>query len=135
MTDTTVRRWTAGDYSEILAGMADPSMLRTVDARGLTPGLAATLDAGEKTTLLMALLDMAADHEGESALDRIEGLLAEMVELQKVTNERLNALILLFSSRANREAAWEGAKRLADEAVPQRKPRAPRKSEPSGSGD
>lgn len=135
MDDTTGRRWTAGDYSEILAGLADPSLLRKIDARGLTPGLAATLESGEKANLLMALLDMAADHEGESSLDRIENLLAEMVEQQKTTNERLNALILLFSSRANREAAWNEAKAMADETVPPLKARGRRKNEPDGSGD
>jgi hypothetical protein len=133
--DTAGRRWTAADYSEILAGMADPALLRKIDARGLTPGLAATLESGEKVNLLMTLLDMAADHEGVSSLDRIENLLAEMVEQQKTTNERLNALILLFSSRANREAAWENAKALADETVPPLRARGRRKSEPERSGD
>lgn len=103
------RRWTAGDYSEFLAGLADPTLLRQTDARGLTPVLAASLDAGEKTTLLMTLLDAAASQEGESALDRIEMLLAEQVRQQAVIIERLNAITTLFNSRANRQAAWDAA--------------------------
>jgi hypothetical protein len=129
------RLWGPHDFSEMLAGMVEPTTLRTPDARGMTPAYAASLHAAEKGNLLMALLDMAADHEGESALDRIEGLLAEMVEQQKTTNERLNALILLFSSRANREAAWNEARTMADEAVPPLKAKGRRKSEPDASGD
>jgi hypothetical protein len=101
----------------------------------MTPAYAASLHAAEKANLLMALLDMAADHEGESSLNRVEGLLGEIVEQQKVTNERLNALILLFSSRANREAAWNEARQLADETVPPRKPRAQKRTEHDASGD
>jgi formate dehydrogenase maturation protein FdhE len=135
MDDTKDRRWGIHDFSEMLAGMMDPATLRQADARGMTPAYAASLHAAEKANLLMALLDMAADHEGESSLDRIENLLGEMVEQQKVTNERLNALVLLFSSRANREAAWNEAKQLADETVPPLKAKGRRKSEPDGSGD
>ncbi|WP_249732318.1 hypothetical protein [Roseococcus sp. SDR] len=133
--DTNDRRWSTHDFSEMLAGMVDPATLRTLDARGMTPAYAASLHAAEKANLLMALLDMAEEHAGETSLDRIEGLLGEMVEQQKVTNERLNALVLLFSSRANREAAWNEAKQLADETVPQRKPRVAKRTEHDDSDD
>ena len=122
MSDTTMKgTWKTTDYTDLLAGLGAPAMLRKMDRRGMTPGYAAALEAAEKTALLMALLDMASSTEGESALDRIETLLTEQVEMQKVMLERLNALVSLLSSRNEREQAFDAAKERANIAVPHRR--------------
>lgn len=123
MTDMLKGTWKTTDYTDLLAGLGDPKMLRQMDRRGMTPGYAAALEAAEKAALLMALLDMASSTEGESALDRIEALLTEQVEMQKVMLERLNALVSLLSSRNEREQAFEAARERANTVVPQRKAR------------
>ena len=92
----------------------------------MTPGYAAALEAAEKAALLMALLDMASNTEGESALDRIENLLTEQVELTKVLIEGQKAIVTLLSSRNEQEKSFEAAKNLANAVVPQRKVRTPK---------
>lgn len=128
MSDTMTMKgtWKTTDYTDLLAGLGDPKMLRQMDRRGMTPGYAAALEAAEKAALLMALLDMASNTEGESALDRIENLLTEQVELTKVLIEGQKAIVTLLSSRNEQEKSFEAAKNLANAVVPQRKVRTPK---------
>ena len=75
-----MKNWSVNDYDDLVAGVRDPSELRTLDGRGMTPGLAAALDTGSASHRLMSLLADPAAGEGESALARVEELLGELVE-------------------------------------------------------
>lgn len=107
------RPWRLTDFEEARRGMRDPADLRAVDPNGMPMAFAAALDSATMAGLLMSLLDQAADGDGkgESALDRIEALLTEQVRLLQVQAERMDALVRLLSSRAQRAEAM----RLADE--------------------
>lgn len=98
------RAWGAGEYDELLAGLGEPGHLREADRRGMTPAVAAALDAGSGVSRLMSLLDSPAATEGETTLDSVLKLLGELVAGQQVTNERLNAIARLLSPRAARDA-------------------------------
>ena len=75
-----MKNWSVNDYDDLLAGVRDAAELRLLDHRGMTPGLAAALDTGSASHRLMSLLDGPSAGDGESALSRIEELLAELVE-------------------------------------------------------
>lgn len=105
------RPWRLTDFEEARRGMRDPADLRAVDPNGMPMAFAAALDSATMAGLLMGLLDQAEGAGGESALDRIEALLAEQVRLLQVQAERMDALVQLLSSRAQRAEAM----RLADE--------------------
>lgn len=100
----TAKNWSVNDYDDLLAGVRDAGELRTLDHRGMTPGLAAALDTGSASHRLMSLLDGPEAGEGESALSRIEELLGEQVEQGRLVLEKLDAVIRLLSPSAFREA-------------------------------
>ena len=114
------RTWGAGEFDELLAGMGEPEMLREVDRRGMTPTIAAALEAGSATNRLMSLLDGPGAGEGESALERIEELLTEQVAQQRTIVEKLDALIRLASPRAARKA--DNAELARREALAEQEP-------------
>ena len=94
-----MKNWSVNDYDDLLAGVRDAGELRVLDRRGMTPGLAAALDTGSASHRLMSLLDGPEAGEGESALSRIEELLAEQVEQGRLVLEKLDAVIQLLSPR------------------------------------
>lgn len=117
------RNWGAPQFDELLAGMGEPGMLREVDKRGMTPTIAAALEAGSATNRLMSLLDGPGAGEGESALERIEELLTEQVALQRAVVEKIDALIRLMSPRAARKA--DQAELARREALAEQEPQSP----------
>ena len=52
------------DYDDLVAGIRDPGTLRQVDARGMTPTIAAALDTGSLAHRLMGLLDAPGPADG-----------------------------------------------------------------------
>lgn len=111
------RRWSPSDFSELLAGMRDPETLRTLDSTGMTPSISAILHAAEKVFLLMALLDTVEAGGAESAITRIEVLLQEVVQNQKIQIEQSRALVALLSTRAARQAQLDQARAEEDAAI------------------
>ena len=99
------RPWRLTDFEEARRGMRDAAELRAVDPNGMPMAFAAALDSATMAGLLMALLDQAEAGSGESALDRIEVLLSEQVQLLRLNNEKIGALVTLLSSRASRAEA------------------------------
>ena len=96
------KNWGLNDYDDLLAGIREPEALRQVDRRGMTPTIAAALDSGSLTHRLMSLLDMPNPTDGESALDRIEALLAESVEVQKANGQKLDALLKVLAPKLSK---------------------------------
>lgn len=119
------RAWGAGEYDELLAGLGEPGHLREADRRGMTPAVAAALDAGSGVSRLMSLLDSPGATEGETALDSVLELLGELVAGQRVTNELLNAVLRILSSRAARDAD-EKAAGMPEVEPPSKARRSPR---------
>ncbi len=96
------KNWGLHEYDELLAGMHDPGALRQVDGRGMTPTIAAALDTGSMAHRLMSLLDEPDATEGESALDRIQALLEENLEVQKANGQKLDALLRVLAIRLSK---------------------------------
>lgn len=111
------RRWGPTDFTEMLAGMSDPETLRTMDSNGMTPSVSAVLHAAEKAFLLMSLLDTVEAGGAESAITRIEVLLQEIVENQRVQIEQGQALVALLGTRAARQAALDRARAEEDAEI------------------
>ena len=99
----TEKTWGLSDYDDLLAGMRDPATLRQVDRRGMTPTIAAALDSGSLVHRLMAMLD-EPESEGETALNRIENLLGETLEQQRLNGEKLDAILVILRMVAPRLA-------------------------------
>ncbi len=123
------RIWGTGEYDEFLAGIGEPAQLRELDRRGMTPPVAAALDAGSGVSRLMSLLDRAEATDGATSLDRIEALLTEQVQELREVKQLLNALLRIASPRAARQAdeATLAEKIEVERAVP--KPRKQRTGE------
>lgn len=96
------RPWRLTDFEEARSGLRDRDELRAVDRHGMPMAYAAALDSATMAGLLIGLVDQVREGGGESALDRIEALLAEQVALLKVQNIRLGSLVELLSSRDRR---------------------------------
>ena len=96
------KNWGLHEYDELLAGMHDPGALRQVDGRGMTPTIAAALDTGSMAHRLMSLLDEPEVTEGESALDRIQSLLEENLDVQKANGQKLDAILRVLAPRLSK---------------------------------
>ncbi len=109
--------WTVPQLAELLAGMGGPDALRTLDAAGLTPAIAAAIHSAVKTAMLMSLLDQAEAGGAESALTRIEVLLEENHALLRALLEANRAQVALLSTRAARQAQLDQARADEDREI------------------